>query len=258
VTVPGRVVLHIGFEKTGTKSIQYWLRDHESQLAEVGARFPRGWLRLNCHQEFPLALMRLDRLCSPREQGDEWRDADWRTDVCWQISNDLSSHRDEITVYSSENLDLLRYDDEFASLRALVGDAEIVAYVRQPDRWLAALRSQYEHKNGQERTLSSDPDAYDYLAPDSWRLDYDRLLAGWADWFSKVTVIDYDAVTERDGSVIPSFLRLLGWPGLGLGAYHLNSRNEITPRTEGNRFTNGLCFGEAPMTVACSSEARSH
>ena len=235
-------MLHIGFEKTGTKAIQYWLRDHEDLLAEHSLRFPRGWLRLNVHQELPLCLMRLDRLCSPRELGDEWRDARWRSDVLDQIAVDLAAHRNERTVLSSENLDLLRYDVEFAALRALVGDAEIVAYLRYEPEWVEALRWQYLHKNAPGRTLSDDRDAYNYLGPDTWRSDYDTLLSGWRRWFSRVKVMYYDFAVAAEGSVIPSFLRYLRLPVVDVGGYNLNRRGEPTPRDPGNR-TYGLAFG---------------
>jgi hypothetical protein len=244
-------VLHIGFEKTGTKAIQYWLRDHEDLLAERGIRFPRGWLRLNVHQELPLCLMQFDRLCSPRELGDEWRDARWRSDVLDQIAVDLARHRGERTVLSSENLDLLRFDVEFAALRALVGDAAIVVYLREPVDWVEALRWQYLHKNAPGRTLSEDPESYSYLGPGTWRSDYDTLLSGWRRWFSRVRVMDYDWAVAAEGSVIPSFLRYLDrrLPAVDVHAYNLNRRGEPTPRTPGNR-SYGLPFGDAPVNEA--------
>lgn len=246
------VLLHVGCEKTGTKSIQYWLRDHEDLLTQRAIRFPRGWLRLNCHQELPLTLMRLDRLCSPRELGDEWREVEWRTEVLEQVADDLAAHPNELTILSSENLDLLRYDDEFEALRNLVGDAEIVIYLRDPDEWLTALRYQYLTKNAEGRSLSNDPDAYNYLEPDTWRVDYATLLVKWERWFSRVTVIDYDAATERNGSVLPSFLRHLGLP-LVDAHYRLNGRGQPTPRDEGNRWTSGLPFGQTDQTAGSPS-----
>lgn len=237
------VVLHVGFEKTGTKAIQYWLRDHERLLAQHGLRFPRGWLRLNCHQELPLTLMRLNRLCSPRELGDDWRDERWRTDVLRQVSDDLDAHRDVTTVLSSENLDLLRYDDEFSALRELVGDARIVVYLRDPASWLEALRDQYLHKNGPGRSLSSDRDAYNYLEPDTWRVEYETLLDGWFQWFTHVRIERYNRLVSYEGSVIPSFCRILGVPVVDVDGYNMNQRGHATPRAPGNRSV-GLRFGQ--------------
>ena len=255
----GPVVLHIGFEKTGTKAIQYWLRDHEELLAEHGFRFPRGWIRLNVHQELPLTLMRTDRMCMPREKGSEWRDPNWRAHVNHQVASDLARHSHTTTILSSENLDLLRYDDEFEQLRELVGDATIVAYLRHPAEWRLRVKEQYLYKSGIDTALSTDPDAYNYLEPDSWRADYETLLAKWQQHFPRVWAPSYERRVDRDGSVIPSFLRFLGltdWAVVtDVDGYNLNRRGEPTPRTEGNRAL-GLRFGESPTPREVADEPR--
>jgi hypothetical protein len=240
----GHVVLHIGFEKTGTKAIQYWLRDHEELLAEHRLRFPRGWIRLNVHQELALTVLRTDRMCMPREKGSDWRDPNWRAHVDHQVAADLARHPDMTTILSSENLDLLRYDDEFERLRALIGDATIVAYLRQPAEWLPRLREQYLTKSGiEEMRLSSDPDAYTYLEPDSWRADYKTLMAKWEQHFTTVRPLMYEVCVAGEGSVIPAFLRYLELPVTDVDGYRLNRRGEPTPRAAGNRAL-GLRFGD--------------
>jgi len=236
------VLLHIGLHKTGTTSIQYYLRDHELLLAAHGVRFPRGYLRLNNHFELPLTLLRSDRMMNGRLRADEWRDPAWCARLLAQVDDDLAHHRDEVTILSAEDLSLFRYDDEVAPLRALVGDAEVVAYLRRPEDFLASMGAHY-CKPGMAG-LSEDPDAYNYVRPGSWRADYDTLLALWRRHFSTVTTLDYDAVTERDGTVVPSFLRLLGIdPPEDVDGYRLNRRADAIPRAEGNRLTSGLPFG---------------
>jgi hypothetical protein len=236
------VVLHIGLCKTGTTSIQHCLRDHEELLAEHGVRVPRGWLLLNNHFELPLTLMRLDRMSVARSRADEWRNARWRWNVLGQVVDDLIAHRDELTILSAEALSLFRYDDELEVLGAIVGDAEVVAYLRRPEDFLASLAGHYA-KAGMPG-LSSDPEAFNYLAADSWRADYDKLLALWRRHFSRVTTISYDAVTERDGSVVPSFFRRLDVPvPWDVMAYRLNRRPDPIPRVAGNR-ARGLRFGD--------------
>lgn len=250
-----QVVLHIGFEKTGTKSIQYWLRDHEDLLAEHGLRFPRGWLRLNVHQELPLAVMRENRLCGPRESGDDWRDPKWRGDVINQVFTDLHNSRGVSTVLSSENLDLLRYNNEFALLRSIVGDAHIVVYLREPIDWLYSLRDQYLNKNTTPRPLSSDVEAYNYLGPGTWRSNYDELIGNWRKWFTHVSVLNYDRAVVAHGSVVPSFLHLLGLPQVDTD-YRMNTYGQPTPRDEGNRAF-GLRFGQPLVQLGGSPRSTS-
>ncbi len=254
-----RVVLHIGFHKTGTKSIQYWMRDHEELLAEQRIRFPRGWLRLNHHVEMGLTLMRLDRMASARLRGDEWRDPVWRADVLAQVADDLAAHHDWTTVLSAEELSMLIHDDELGAVRALVGDATVIAYLRDPADFLASMAAHY-CKPGMPG-LSDDPAAFNYTKPDSWLVDYDRLLDGWSRHFNRVYVKSYDTETVRDGTVIPSFLRQLGIPewriwSSGAGRDQLNRRADATPRAEGNRWTTGGRFGDPAPVMSSVDQGR--
>ena len=235
------VVLHIGMHKTGTTSIQHWLRDHESLLTEHGLRFPRGWLALNNHWELPLTLMRLDRASSPRRRGNEWRNVQWRADVLNQIRLDLARNRGKRTILSAEGLSLLRYDDEVIQLRVVVGDAHIVAYKREPADYLTSLAAFFVDN---DIAPSSDPSAYNYLGPDAWHADFDTLAAVWRRYFSRVTVLSYEEACAVDGSVLPSFARLVGLPVTDVSTYRMNARGEGLARVEGNRRTNGLRFGE--------------
>ena len=234
--------MHIGFCKTGTTSIQHCLRDNEALLEKHGVRFPRGWLLLNNHFELPLTLMRLDRASVARSRADEWRDGRWRWNVLGQIIEDLIRHRDEVTILSAEALSLFRYDDELDTLSAVVGDATVVAYLRRPADFLASLAGHYVKAD--MPGLSHDPEAFNYLEADSWRADYDKLVALWRRHFTRVRTFDYDAVCERDVTVVPSFFSQLGVPvPPDAWRYRLNRRYDPIPRVAGNR-SRGLRFGE--------------
>jgi len=239
------VLLHIGMYKTGSTSIQLWLRDHPELLAEFGARFPHGWLRRDNHLELALALLDPNRLSPARMRGDEWRDLAWRDDLEMQIAGDLARHS-ALTVLSAEDTCLLRSDAELGALRHLIGDAHIVVYLRDRTSFLAAWEDTLRHKLN--LPLSSDPDAFNCVLPQSELIDYSRLLDRWRAHFSQVTVLDYDRIVTRDGSVIPSFAALLGIRILGdLDAYWMNGRGgSYDHREPGLRWTTGQSFGEVP------------
>lgn len=242
-----RPVCHIGTYKTGTSSLQRFLRDHEQLLAAYGYRFPHGWLRRDNHLELHLALMRPDRLSTPRTRKDEWRDPTFRGNLCRQIREDLALRgRSATTIYSGEDNSLLRFDDELETLRWLIGDAHIIVYWRNRDDWIMSLTDQLL-KAG--IGLSDDPDAFNYVRADSWQLDYEARTAAWERHFTTVTAIDYDQSVREDGSVIPSFLRALGIDGpvdFDAPEYWMNRRGEREQRVDGNRWTNGLNFGASP------------
>ncbi len=244
-----RVVCHIGTYKTGTSSLQQFLRDHDRTLLRPhGFRFPRGWLRRDNHLEINLALLRPDRLSTARTRKDEWRDPGFRQYLVDQVRADLRRHEDKTTIISGEANSMLRYDDELEALRELLGDALIVVYWRDPTEWLASIADQLV-KTG--IPLGDDPDAFNYVGSDSWQVDYETRTAAWRRHFTDVVALDYDEQVARDGSVIPSFLKLLGLRvPTDAHQYWMNRRGEPGPRVDGNRWANGLAFGESPAESA--------
>lgn len=237
------VVLHIGTYKTGSTSIQLWLRDHPLLLAEVGARFPYGWLRRDNHLELALGLMRRDRLSPARMRGVEWEDDAWCGQMLGQVTADLVAHQDETTILSAEDTMLLRSDAELRALRALIGDAHVVVYLRDPDGFLDAWEDTLLGKL--DLPLSDDPSDFNCVEADSHLVDYGHLVEQWSRHFTKVTVFNYDRI---GGSVIPSFAALLGVTAPGpIDRYWLNGRGGgYTHREPGLRWTCGLPFGSDP------------
>jgi hypothetical protein len=235
-------IVHIGVHKTGTTSIQAFLRDHERELHAAGWHFPNGWLQLNCHFELGLAMLNRDRLTPSRTRGGDWHDSAWRRDVVHQVRRELE-RRDERLIISCEELSLFRFREELASLRMLVDDATIVIYLREPARWLESQRDELTKPTNVG--LSNDRGAFNYLEQDSWLVDYDARIEGFARFFEDVRVLDYDAELEADGSIIPSFCRQLGIEvPRSAGGYWLNTRGTINDgRVPGTRWCGGQ-FGD--------------
>ena len=80
--------------------------------------------------------------------------------------------------------------------------------------------------------LSSDPESITYVEPDTWLIDYQSRIELWRRYADSVIVHDYDEVTARDGSVIPSFAAALGISAAGLPDYVLNSRESIHEKVQ--------------------------
>ncbi len=196
-----RCVLHIGTHKTGTTSIQHFLRHH------VGtASYPMGIIRPDQHSELANLAVRAERIdmgvTMPETLTDTWRAAT-RAHIRAQVTSDVDQ-----LIYSSENLSLLCHADEIAAVMDLLRGREVhvVMYTRNPTDFLAS----YGFTIGLfDLAAPTRPDSINDLSADSWLVDYQSRIDLWAH-HAPVTVVDYDEVVARDGSVIPSFADLIG------------------------------------------------
>lgn len=207
----GRILLHIGHFKTGTKSIQKFLRE------TVGApAFPVGMLLENMHLELSLYCLR-ESIQQEIHRSEMQKvllgldEADWprlRQDVFKTVRAQVESNVPRI-IYSNEALSLVREVSELDALFELFAgrDVDVVMYRRNPSDFLASYELTLRHLGF---VCSGDPDSMTNLRHDSWLLDYESRAALWSSRAASVRFIDYDAqVTER-GSVIPSFAEIVG------------------------------------------------
>jgi hypothetical protein len=194
-------LLHIGTHKTGTTSIQHFLRHH------VGApTYPVGLVEPDHHTELADVAARPERIdlaaMRPETSGEQWR-AMARAHIRAQVTSDVDR-----LIYSAENLSLLCHADEVASVMDLLAgrDVQVVMYVRNPADFLevyAVTMSLWD------LPPTARPDAITDFSPRSWLVDYQTRIDLWAQ-HAPVTVIDYDEVVAADGSVIPSMASLVG------------------------------------------------
>jgi hypothetical protein len=209
-----QIVLHVGTHKTGTTSLQQFLRDHaDTLLAEAGVDYPPGLVIPNAHAELPLLAVRPDRLWPARIRLPETRDPAWLAAAERHVREVLRASRRPVVVLSHEDLSYARFDDELVRLRDLLGDApvRVIVFLREARSFLESYRAQLV-ATGFE--LSDDPTSFAYVEPDSWLVDQDGLLEGYRRAFgaSSVEVFDYQSTVDRDGSVIPTVAERLGIP----------------------------------------------
>lgn len=207
-----RAILHLGTHKTGTTSIQHFLRDHLGEPA-----YPH-WPGLNAnHSLLAHAVARPGRLVdriSPRY-------AEAMVAIADKVREDLD-RADDLVVFSGESLSLLRYEDEIERLVALFDgwSLEAVMYERRPEDFLRAYLFTIRLLGSEP---SEDPESIHYIAADSWLVDCSERLDIWGR-FAQVTHIDFDEVVARDGSVIPSFAALVGLEPV---EYRLNVTDDL-------------------------------
>ncbi len=225
--MPGRVTLHVGTHRTGTSSIQLFLREHnDGLLAAVGCHYPDGFLLPIVHTDLPLLTVRRERMWPARIRFPETQHPGWQADAARHVRSQVEDPTREHLVYLHEDLSYLRHDDELEALRSLLDgrSVSVVVFLRDRESFRRSYRSQLE---GTGFELSDDPTSFAYLEPDSWILQYDDLVDGYRRWFGEdnVRVFDYDAISSEGGGVIPAFAEVLGIHREALpdlGRYRLN------------------------------------
>ena len=202
-----RIIVHIGFHKTGTSSIQTFLDDSRDQLADRGVFYYTGQFAASNHVELHCAAMRATRESPFKVRNGIRPSAAFLTSVGRRIDRFLLTAG--TFVFSSEGISYLRHRDELETLHRIFGgrDIEIVAYVRNRKDWMDSYRAEIAR---QPAARSPPDDSYANTTPDSWLLDFDARLNPFQQAFGRVHVIDYDQVLANDGSVIPSFFRVTG------------------------------------------------
>lgn len=207
-----RVLLHIGTHKTGTTSVQQFLRDqNDHRLAEIGARYPPGFFIPSLHADLPLLTIRPDRTWPARSRFPETASPTWQSAAKAHIRQQVESSPHQLLVYSHEDLSYIRFDDELECLRDLLAgrDVRVVVCLRDKTDFLRSYREQLAATGFEP---SDDAASFAYLRADSWLIDYDALLDGYRRGFGddNVHVVDYDEAVRLDGSVIPALAELIG------------------------------------------------
>jgi len=208
----GRVLVHIGTHKTGTTSIQAFVRhENDGLLAAAGCHYPDGFLLPGVHTDLPLLVIRPERTWPARLRFPETARASWQEAARSHVRRQVTTDEAELLVYVHEDLSYVRFDDELERLCELFDgrSVSVVAVLRDDAAFLASYRSQLA---GTGFAPSDDPASFAYVEADSWLLDHEGLLDGYRRWFgaAHVTALDYDRLVDADGTVIPAFAELLG------------------------------------------------
>lgn len=207
-----RIVLHIGTHRTGTTSLQRFLRGSSRLLDRIGHVYPAGRFVAAAHPELHVATMRDDRSSPIRDRFRPPSRAVLAAELTTWIRGVREANPDKVPIFSTEGLSYLRHADEVEALRALFGDADvrIVLYLRDRGSFLESYR---RFLAANSIPPSGDPRSYRYIRPDTWLVDYNALVEAYAGVFgmANMTILVYEAEQARYGGTVRSFFRTLGY-----------------------------------------------
>ena len=213
------VYLHIGVHKTGTTSVQAYLRDHARWLLGQRVFIPALPATMGEQNHFGLSVYGLDddRLSPMKRrllESPGFDLSEYRNQVAREVNKALQSRAAARIVFTNEGLSLLRTNSELDRLAGLFNGlaVHVIVYTRDPAEYLSSYKAQLR---GSGDPVSDDPASPFYVAEDSWLADWDALVSIYRQRFDSISVLNYDEIMQRDGDVIPSFLDQLncGRPG---------------------------------------------
>lgn len=208
-----RVYLHIGVEKTGTSSIQQFLRINRDALKEAGLLFPRAPGAEN-HMALAAAAQNEDKrddlrmiygLDSPAKIHD------FRKRLVEELVAEAEQARCHTVVLSGEHcssrlttpaeVELL-----WRMLQPLTRDARVIVYLRRQDEFLCSTYST-DVKSG-----FTGPMKLPSAELREQRYNYYPLLQRWSSVVGKANLICriYDRAALKGGDAVADFLQLVG------------------------------------------------
>jgi hypothetical protein len=222
-------LIHAGFHKTGTTSLQALFQTHAERLAAHGYAVYRGRHVAANHVELHAYAMRDDRRSPFKLTSGLTIDTAYRGAVAGEIAAFDAANPTKTLLFSAEGVSLLRHPDELARLADLLPAREVsfLFLRRDKDAWRESYRVQHAHLIGE----NPPSDDFTYLADDSWLLDFDARLDAFRAFFGAdaIQIIDYDVAARRDSSIVPAVLAALGvgaaFADVDLSDFYLNRRD---------------------------------
>lgn len=207
-------IVHIGQPKTGTTSIQQFLRDQKETLKRQGVFVPDRLLGFNNPSHFMLNVYSLeDHRRSPmkdqllkkvgNEEVERLKSAlPAEVEVIYAQAKKEACNR---IIWTNEGLFLLNSLMEYKDLTGLFCPhskrVHSVCVLRDKNSFLKSFQQELMH---QDIATNNDIDSYTYLKEDSWLIDYDRKKALLSEAFDQAVFLAYDST-----DIIKPFLQAL-------------------------------------------------
>lgn len=210
------IYLHIGTSKTGSTSIQHFLRDHIDTLRQSGFDLYNGMYDSSNHIELFLATMNYDRDSFAKTTFKVDTNREYTKQITRRLNRYIGESDFENIIFTTEGLFRLRYSGEILRLKKILNsnfnNIKIILYLRDKKDFLESYKKQILKVDG--RNFSTDPKSSLYVEDDTWMLDYEKLISLYKKGFGedRIQVIDYDVEVGQRSTVLPSFLDAINIP----------------------------------------------
>lgn len=215
-------IIHIGTEKTGSSSIQDFLRTNSDSLREAGVATLSSTGNLDdrnlvtCSMnpylvDDHVSLLGIEDL-SERTQ---WR-GEFRKQFL-QECDEVGDSCDTLLLTSEHFHSRLSSSEEVAALFDLLSDVcsefKVIVYLRRQDRMASSLASTY-FKTGLSGGIPGYRDHLRRLVTNSHYFDYLHLLSIWSDVFSEQSIIPrlYNKDKFHENDLLSDFTKAAGIP----------------------------------------------
>jgi len=223
-----RIFIHAGTHKTGSTSIQMTLFHQPPLVAAAGIKLipdhPRNAVRRSNCRVIAHAFIRDDLWTLSRMRDKEpVRFGDG--DVLQYLEHALKTDGWHAAILSSETLCYMRTRNERRHLEKFLlrFDLEVVpiVYLRNDRDW----RASWEDQIGKQPKLAAMRESHPERFAFDWYFDRETIVEFWRGISPAAVFLDYDKELAERGSVVPSFLDIVGLPpSLDSKRYFVNGR----------------------------------
>jgi len=179
-----RTIIHIGQHKTGTTSLQHYLKREHQNLLKKGLYIPQSIVGIDHPSHYILSVYALKstRLSPMKEALLKNQHPDYFKNLEKNLLADIENHYKQAVksncsdiVWTNEGLYLLNSVSEYEKLQQLFqshsDEIVCVCCFREKKSFRQSFMQQLKT---QELPFSQDNDSYRYIEPTSWLFDYDR------------------------------------------------------------------------------------
>lgn len=223
-----KTIVHIGQHKTGTTSIQHYLRENRDELTKQGLYVPDSVAGYANESHYILSVCALNKhRSSPMKDAMlKAKSNDFINELEIKLATDIAHHYENAIqqgckeiIWSNEGLYLLNSLTEYEKLRSLFdgysSSVTCVCCFRDQVSYSKSYKLQLQQSG---ISYSEDKDSYRYVKDDSWLYDYKR-----KEILVNSVFDDFISFSYEPRDAVKTFMDKLGYKAYNTQSFRLNT-----------------------------------